>query len=545
MEALQVKQQSSLEKVFSDAGAFGPEYLRASALRGEELAYQIVLRKKTGGGMSPFTWSLDSPLKEWIRVFRVEQVPCGLPAYPDRNDEDYLSRKPGLFPDLLCPLGEQVEISSFENTTLWINIALPPDCPAGEYPITFTAENGTSKGETVFTLEVIPAALPPQELLFTQWFHADCLATWYGVPVWSEEHWKIVENYLREAAREGMNTVLTPLFTPALDTEVGAERPCVQLLDAEREGDTYRFGFERLRRFVETALSCGVTHFEISHLFTQWGAAATPNIYVMEQGEKKRVFGWDVPAGSPEYASFLRQLLPELLAFFRALGLQDRLLFHISDEPSEEHLETYRKNKELVEPLLEGAPLIDALSSPSFYDRGLVEHPVAAIDHIEPFLERKVPGLWAYNCCSQCVDVGNRFLAMPSHRNRIIGLQLYKYHIAGFLHWGYNFWYSQYSRRPVDPFRITDGGGAFPGGDPFSVYPGERGEPLPSLRQKVFYHGLQDQRALVLLESLSDRQTVERTVPGFDRLTFSRYPRDPQFLLETREAVNRKIAELL
>ena len=188
--------------------------------------------------------------------------------------------------------------------------------------------------------------------------------------------------------------------------------------------------------------------------------------------------------------------------------------------------------------------MIDALSDPSFYDRGLVKHPVAATDHIEPFLERKVPGLWAYNCCAQNVDVGNRFMSMPSYRNRILGLQLYKYGISGFLHWGYNFWYSWDSRKQIDPFLTTDAQGAFPGGDSFSVYPGADGTPLESIRLKVFHHALQDHRALNLLEELGGRELVEQTVERFHELTFSQYPRSAEYLLAAREAVNRKIREL-
>ena len=37
----------------------------------------------------------------------------------------------------------------------------------------------------------------------------------------------------------------------------------------------------------------------------------------------------------------------------------------------------------------------------------------------------------------------NRFIAMPSGRNRVGGFLLYKYGINGFLHWGFNFYYSQ------------------------------------------------------------------------------------------------------
>lgn len=535
---------SSLEKIFPDTTLPASGWERASALRGEEFAFQAVLRGP-GWGTKEYSWALSSPFGAAAEVFQVEPVPCCLPAYPTRHDGDYLSVKPGLFPDLLRPLGEKVTVSSFQNTVLWVNVKVPEDFPAGEYPLTFSLKGGDAEVSAVFTLKVIPAALPPQKLLFTQWFHTDCLADWYGVKPWSPAHWEIVENYLREAAAEGMNTLLAPVLTPPLDTEPGSERPCVQLAEIWREGGAWRFDFSQVRRFMELAQSCGVTHFEVSHLYSQWGAKSAPSIYAVENGEKRRVFGWETPADSPAYEEFLRQFLPALAGFFREMGLEDRVFFHISDEPGKDDLETYRRHVELVASLIGEFPVMDALSDPDFYDRGLVKRPVCATDHIGPFLERNVPGLWAYNCCSQCVDVGNRFLAMPSYRNRILGLQLYKFHIAGFLHWGYNFWYSQNSRHRIDPFRVTDGDGAFPGGDPFSVYPGEDGKPLSSLRLKVFHHGLQDMRALELLESLGGRKAAEETVPGFDKLTFMDYSRDPPYLLQTREAVNRRIEELM
>lgn len=546
MEELTLLQQSSLEKVFLDAGEFKPPYLKASVLQGEEFAYQLVL-KKTEWGRADFSFFLDSPLKEHIQLFEVESSPCALAAYTreGRHDGDYLSLHAGLFPDLLRPLeGNTLTVSPYQNVTLWVNVAVPENCPAGEYPIMFRVEGHGARTESTFTLEVIPARLPRQRLLYTQWFYADCLADYYQVPLYSEEHWKLMEAYFSTAAREGVNTLLTPVLTPPLNTEVGMERPCTQLTEIEKDGDTYRFDFSRLRRYIDTALKCGIENFEICHLFTQWGAEFAPSVYAVENGERRRVFGWDTKAASEEYMSFLRQFLPALVVFLKGMGLEKHVLFHISDEPEEKDLETYQQNKELISDLIGGLPVIDALSDPSFYDRGLVKHPVAATDHIEPFLERKVPGLWAYNCCAQNVDVGNRFMSMPSYRNRILGLQLYKYGISGFLHWGYNFWYSWDSRKQIDPFLTTDAQGAFPGGDSFSVYPGADGTPLESIRLKVFHHALQDHRALSLLEELGGRELVEQTVERFHELTFSQYPRSAEYLLAAREAVNRKIREL-
>ncbi|MFR9162180.1 MAG: glycoside hydrolase domain-containing protein [Ruthenibacterium lactatiformans] len=45
------------------------------------------------------------------------------------------------------------------------------------------------------------ARLPAQTLLHTEWFHADCLASYYGVAPLSEEHWRILENFIRAAGR--------------------------------------------------------------------------------------------------------------------------------------------------------------------------------------------------------------------------------------------------------------------------------------------------------------------------------------------------------
>ncbi len=545
MEQIQLFQCSSLEKVFpNDTGELFP-CPGATALQGEEYAYQIVL-KGAGWGKETVRWKLESPLAERIEVFQVRNVPCELAAYPAAHDGDYLTTGAGLFPDLLVPLTEEtVEISCFLNTTLWINLTVPEDCPAGEYPVRFSVEGKDAAAETEFILQVLPVKLPEQKLLFSQWFHVDCLAEQYHVPVYSERHWEIIGAYMKEAARAGVNTILVPVLTPPLDTAIGTERLCVQLAEIEKRGESYTFDLSRVRRYVELAQSCGITHFEINHLFTQWGAKCTPAVYATENGERRRIFGWDVEAASPAYMDFLRQLLPEVTALFRSMDLGDRLLFHVSDEPSRENLEQYQKAKEMIGALTGGCPTADALSHTEFYDMGLVDQPIAATNHIEPFLERDIPGLWAYYCCGQAVDVGNRFLAMPSYRNRILGVQLYKYRIHGFLHWGYNFWHSQESREIIDPYRVTDGGGAFPGGDPFSVYPGEDGAPLPSLRLKIFHHALQDLRALELLEALTDRKTVEQTVGEFDSITFSSYPRTIGYLPEMREAVNARIAEAI
>lgn len=185
---------------------------------------------------------------------------------------------------------------------------------------------------------------------------------------------------------------------------------------------------------------------------------------------------------------------------------------------------------------------MDALSSYAFYEEGLVKKPVVSEDHLEPFVEHGVKGLWTYYCTGQALKVPNRFMFMPSARNRILGTLLYKYDIEGFLHWGFNFYYSQYSLHPIDPFRVTDSGEAFPSGDPFLVYPGPEGTPWDSIRGEVLKEAQQDLRLLRLCESHIGRDAALRLVQevGGD-MTFMEYPRNPDFFSKLWYRVGKEL----
>ena len=132
----------------------------------------------------------------------------------------------------------------------------------------------------------------------------------------------------------------------------------------------------------------------------------------------------------------------------------------------------------------------------------------------------------------------NRFFALPGYRVRVFGVLAYVYGLAGFLQWGYNFYHSQYSRSVIDPFKVTDAGGAFPSGDPFSVYPGGSG-PLESQRINLFAEGLFDLRALQMLESKIGREAVLGLIfeTAGGEISFESYPKTPDFIFDLRARI--------
>ncbi len=536
----EVRPLSSLAKIFADADLIDKPHRRASCLWGEVYSFQVAYRSEKL--LKGIKVQIESDLNPFLTLRSVGLVPSELPS--TEFDEYVLRKTPGLYPDPLyeMPNGGLTACPG-QWRGIWVTVRVPNRGVIGKHVISikFVCDD-VSLGEVSFTLEVLPVRLPLQKLIHSSWFHTDCIATYYKVDVWSRAHWKLLENYFRNAARHGINLLLTPVFTPPLDTKVGGERPTVQLVDIEKKSECYRFNFSRLDRWIKLAESCGIKYFEISHLFTQWGAAHCPKIVASEKGAKKKIFGWRNKAAGAKYRNFLNQFLPELVKFIDKKGLRRKIYFHVSDEPSKEHLASFAQASAILKEHVKGFPIIDALSDIDFYDKGLVTRPIPASDHIEPFVQRGIKNLWTYYCVGQWNQVANRFFCMPSARNRILGTQLYYYNLAGFLQWGYNFWYTQFSIRAVDPFKETDAGQAFSSGDAYMVYPGKAG-PIDSIRGEVFFEALQDQRALQLLEKLEGRaKTLALLERGLkEGITMKKYPRETDWLLKMRERLNRAI----
>lgn len=543
MTKFSLEQVSSLDKVFLKPQSPLTPVTEATVLKGDRYSYQIAYAgTDTNGWPSDATFEISSDISGYINVYKVENLPSAFPVYPCADSEGYITKEPGLFPDLLEPVRDNyIKIVDGFKRALWLTVDVPEDAESGEHSITVTVRCADEEKSVTLQLKILDCALPKYPFKYTQWFHADCIADYYGFEVFSEEFWSMTEKFIKTAAYTGINMILTPIFTPPLDTVVGGERTTVQLIDVKKNGEKYGFGFEKLARWIDICQRCGIEYFEMAHLFTQWGAEHAPKIVADVNGEKVKIFGWETNLADGEYKRFLEQLIPQLSKVLKDLGVDKNTYFHISDEPSEKQLASYKTAKEIVGDLLCDFPVLDALSHYDFYEQGLTQVPVPAIDCIEPFLKNRPDEMWTYYCCGQMNKVTNRFFSMPSARNRIAGVQFYKYEIDGFLQWGYNFYNSQLSRRRINPFMVTDADMAFPSGDSYSVYPGEDG-PLLSLRAEVFADGLRDMRALKLLESLTDRQTVLDLIGD---VTLTEYPLDAQYLVSLREKVNGKIAEKL
>lgn len=555
-----VKQISSLQKVRTTNDLGFVEINKKTLLRGERFSYQItarcdmhfVDRESTAGKIE-----VISPLSPYIKIFYVDNaaMDCPITHMDAAFDTDYITKEPGLMPDILVPVDERDSwwVIGKDAGSIWVEVDLPDDIEPGSYDIYIRLREADYKSEKLtdrytftkkMTVEIVGDKIQSQQLIYTRWFYADCIADYHNVEVYSEEHWSLIEEYIKVAADGGMNMILVPVHTPPLDTAVGHSRPCVQLVDIKKDGEIYTFGFDKFHRFIDICKRCGIQYYEIAHMFSQWGAKHAPNIMVEENGEKTYLFGWHTKAGSNLYTNFLKQYI---VAIHKALiedGIDKNTYFHISDEPSLDNIEAYKTASEIIRPLIGESKTFDALSLYEFYEKGLVECPVISIHHINDFLDKNIDNQWLYYCCEPQSVYPNSFMAMPSSRLRILGFLLYKYNIKGFLHWGLNFYNSIVSLCGINPYVTTSASGTFPSGDPFILYPSKDGA-YNSIRGKVTYEAIGDMRLCQTLEKYIGRDAVVELIDKYagGKLKFDEYPIGAEYIENLHDKMKEIIKE--
>lgn len=547
---------SALVKVFETEDPISePECLTLTALRGECVSFQIAyLADERGDAIL----HVDAPQPLRVTARTVEAIPSVYVGSPRSMaiDRDYLKTKSGKFPDCLRKIPEgTISFKKNRYRTVWFEAKIPLNATAQDYAVRVTLKN--AEGEVLCDdtqiVTVCNADLPRQRLIHTEWFYADCIADFYGVDAFTPEHWSIVREFMKTAVKRGINMIYTPLFTPGNDAATGYERTTSQLIGVTRNNGEYSFDFTLLDQWIALAQECGMEYFEMGHLSSP-GAEAAMKVIATVDGREEKIFNNTVKLPDAEFSRFISSFVPVLRKELERLDVLDHCYFHIADEPGKKSLPKYLYLKGLIAPHLAGCKIIDALFDPEFYVDGSIDIPVPCTRWYEPFENLEVPERWCYYSGACSIKTSNRFFSMRLARTRSIGIQLFKYRMDGFLHWGYNFYNSCGSFRHVNPYQISDCSNegaapefkAFPSGDAFLVYPGPRGIPEESIRLLALEAGLNDLRVLSEIAARTSYEYAMSLVEDDLRepISFWNAPTSNYYYIHLRNRLNRELARL-
>ena len=360
------------------------------------------------------------------------------------------------------------------------------------------------KFRKTFTLRVNvhSAKVPPvgrDSFKYTNWIDFHAIAICHGVKTWSEEHYKLIEDYIRLAVYGRQNMVRLPDFRKNY---------------ADSSPDCNEEAYIRL---VALLMREGVWYLEGPHLCRYSAGNYMSPAFIPG--------GWSGTnlTTSIEGSAYLARRCQSLYAMIRKNGWADRWYQHVADEPNRFNAEEYRMTCGIVRKYMPGIRLADAVESPVTagaldvfcpqnyrYEKSRAE--------CERFRMCPTDEIWCYTCMFPGGRWLNRLLDQEVMRPVLMGWGCFCFGLEGYLHWGYN----QY-RPKTDPLKLTLDSTEkmqeedLPFGDRNIVYAGKSG-PWPSVRLEAMRQGFEDVELLKLLASRDKAKAdtlTKKLVRGF------------------------------
>ena len=344
--------------------------------------------------------------------------------------------------------------------------------PAGQMHGRVMLLNGTRKLSIPLCITVAAKSLPASTLNLTNWFNIANMASRHGLEYGSDAHVETVKRYF-SLLRECHNNV----FWCTLED-----------MTVEKTEDGYRFDFSNAAKWAQLALDYGAERLEWSPQISRpcW---ADPPFLIYDKTKKATV-----NVLSTKGRKYLTAFLTQFNDFLTGKGWREISLVHVSDEPKENCASDFRILCGIYRKYLPGIKLIDATEI-YFIEEALdiyvpKNHYYQLNKNDFEALRDDRNELWFYTCNMPGGAWLNRHLDAPLLNTRLLHWGNYRYHLTGYLHWGFN-----QLRNGQDPFEETSGGEGLPAGDTHIVYPFKE-EPLRSLRFVQMLSGIEDYEIL-------------------------------------------------
>jgi hypothetical protein len=423
----------------------------------------------------------------------LEQPPTKKPSYVTRLAPFYVY-------DCLAPaIDAKVEV---ENNLAAVYFCIKPkeDIEPGEYKVTFCVEAEEGTYRCNITVQVYSVYIPNETFPVTNWFSQEAICRFHQVERETSTYYEMLKKYAL-AMRRARQT----MFYIELDNT------CV------RSCSPYTFDFEYLRPIIEVFFDVGMQQLEIGPLLSRgFLENGMPDMYT---DSFKCIIANDLPIDSIEGYGVTVQFVKSLAEFLKKYGWQNKVVFHIHDEP-DIHAKTpevidarkrqYYLAVSILRKFLPDVRTIEAVSTADF--RGGVDIWVPGTPGYEGNKEefdqliQLGEEVWTYVCCGPEGEWLNRFLDFAVLKSRLLFWGCAKNRISGFLHWGFN----QF-QLGMDPFvgtscpNNTGIGTNFPCGDSFIVYPGTDG-PWLGMRLEAQRRGAEDAELLKLLRQKDENK---------------------------------------
>ena len=398
---------------------------------------------------------------------------------------------------------------------IWVSGKIPKGFSEKElnFKIKSYYTKGYEKEELISTesvnikvLDYVMKPIKEGEFYLDLWQHVSNWARAYDVEYFSEEHFQIIDNYIKDLSDLGQRVI-----NLIISDYPWAGQRCYQF--EENTSNLYEFNIVKVSRDKNGEIKCDFSAFDryidicmkhgiqeeinIFGIIGNWDAFSFGNpiedyhdpVRITYYDEKEKCF--DFIKSKEEFINYLSIVFNNLIE----KGLWHKVKI-ISDEPNNPEL--FKESVKLIESAIKDYKVNFkcAIHDQNFFEKfgeniqGLSLNTCEAVNNIKKLPEiksevNKREGRFTWYSCCFPEDL-NIFIKSPLIESRLKGWFTYYLDFDGFLRWAYAIW-------PANPFKdIRYKYPKWNAGDMFFVYPGKDLKPMSSVRWENFRFGLQD-----------------------------------------------------
>lgn len=454
-----------------------PRKLELFAWRGERVSAQALVLAPQGGKVT-FT---VSDLRNGKHAISAEAVNRYFVRYVL---SDSLRNGEYLVPDFLDPAPEfTAEAQTLRP--LWLDIRVPQTAVPGKYKGTLTARVDDTELSLPFTLEVSRRTLPePSKWSFhlDLWQNPFSVARFYGVKLWSKEHFDLMRPMMEELAAAGQKVITTSIIKHPWNgqTEDAFESMIGKKLTQEGK---WKYDYRVFDHWVEFMMACGVTEQIDCYTIVPWHL-----LFEYYDEARNCTVQEKLQPGTEAYEAYLLPMLKDFARHLKEKGWFDRTCIAMDERP-----------KALLEP----AYSVLYKADPNFRVKGAINYFGPEISErmydisfsfnqplltSEQIASHRAKGhkVTFYTCTGHVRP--NTFVKSHPAEAAWLGWHVAAADYDGYLRWAYNSWV----KNPCVDSRFR----SFESGDCFIVYPGGT-----SVRWERLVEGIEDFEKIRILRS--------------------------------------------
>ena len=462
----------------------------AEAFRNEIVSMQFAVR--SARALRPFKATCET-----VKAGGASALPCSwvqirYPGYVPVVERG----EPMADPLLTSPPSE---IKSNWTQGVWLTIFVPRGAAPDDYHGVLRIRAGKQSKRFDLSLHVFDFTLPDLtqgSFYLNIWQDPAAVARVAKVPLWSPEHWKLLEAYTKDLAAHGQRSISTSIVYDPWRSQTGFVYP--SMVEWRFPGEyqvgqasKFQFDFSVFDRYVEMMMKAGINKsIQCFSMVDGPGHTSLCNIgYIDTRTGKLRVYPTHV--GGKAYRDVWGAFLPALVRHLKEHGWLDRTYIGFDEKPQSIMngiFDVLKADAPELKTALSGGSSSE--ESATAGDLVLYYGALARRAAVRRLLkERRTVGPTTfYTACGTASP--NTFIYSPQWESRMLPWIAFQNGLDGYARWAFQSWPRDVWKQPESRWHS---------GDSFLVYPDKAG-PIDSTRWEMLRQGIEDYEALDMLK---------------------------------------------